>query len=101
MPPRPKRARITPSVRPAEVLDVHGAAALLMVSADTVYDLFGRGELPGRKVGRKWITTRSAVLRWIENTSTDDALVRALERGDADALAKAMNGGKVKLKPKK
>jgi hypothetical protein len=34
-------------------------------------------------VGRKWITTRSAVLRWIENTATGDALARALERGEA------------------
>jgi excisionase family DNA binding protein len=100
MSPRPKRARPTPPARSAEVLDVHGAAALLMVSVDTVYDLFGRGELPGRKVGRKWITTRSAVLRWIENTSTGDALVRAIERGDGDALAKAMNNGKVKLRSK-
>jgi excisionase family DNA binding protein len=100
MPPRPKRARPALPARAAEVLNVHGAAALLMVSVDTVYDLFGRGELPGRKVGRKWITTRSAVLRWIENTSTDDALVRALERGDGDALAKAMNNGKVKLRSK-
>ncbi|MGH7040072.1 MAG: helix-turn-helix domain-containing protein [Stellaceae bacterium] len=82
------------------MLDVHGAAALLMVSADTVYDLFGRSELPGRKVGRKWITTRSAVLRWIENTSTDDALIRAIERGDGEALAKAMNNGKLKLRPR-
>jgi excisionase family DNA binding protein len=87
MPPRPKRARPIPSAHAAAVLDVHGAAALLMVSADTVYDLFGRGELPGRKVGGKWITTRSAVLRWIENTATDDA------------LAKAMSKGKVKLRP--
>jgi excisionase family DNA binding protein len=100
MPPHPKRARSAPPARAAAVLDVHGAAALLMVSPDTVYDLFGRGELPGRKVGRKWITTRSAVLRWIENTSENDALARALERGDGEALAKAMNNGKVKLRPK-
>jgi excisionase family DNA binding protein len=100
MPPRPKRARPALPPRSAEVLDVHGAAALLMVSLDTVYDLFGRGELPGRKVGRKWITTRSAVLRWIENTATDDALACALERGDGEALAKAMNNGKVKLRAK-
>ena len=51
-------------------------------------------------MGRKWITTRSAVLRWIENTSTDDALARALERGDGEALVRAMNNGKVKLRPK-
>jgi excisionase family DNA binding protein len=98
MPPRPKRARPVLPPRSAEVLVVHAAAALLMVSLDTVYDLFGRGELPGRKVRRKWITTRSAVLRWVENTSTDDVLARALEHGDGDALAKAINNGKVKLR---
>lgn len=45
----------------SESLDVHMTAELLTVSPDTVYDLFKKGELPGRKVGRKWLTTRSAV----------------------------------------
>jgi hypothetical protein len=49
-------------------------------------------------VGRKGITTRSAVLRWIENTARDKTLARAIERGDGEALAKAMNNGKVKLR---
>lgn len=57
------------SLETAEVLDVHMTAQLLTVSPDTVYDLFKRGELPARKVGRKWISTRSAVLRWIECSS--------------------------------
>jgi excisionase family DNA binding protein len=52
-----------------KLLDVKGTAALLTVGEDTVYDLFEKGELPGRKVGFKWITTKAAVLRWIENTS--------------------------------
>src|SRR5436305_14977631 len=39
--------------RTSEVLDVKMAAELLTVSPDTVYDPFKRGELPGRKVGRK------------------------------------------------
>jgi hypothetical protein len=59
-----------------------------------------KGELPGRKVGRKWITTKTAVLRWIENTSADDALARAVERGDRDALTKALNKGKVRVRSK-
>ena len=102
MPNKPKRSRAAPVVlRSPEVLDVQGAAALLTVSADTVYDLFAKGELPGRKVGRKWITTKAAVLRWIENTSTDDTLARAIQGGDMDALAQAtMNKGKVRLRPK-
>jgi excisionase family DNA binding protein len=86
--------------RSPDVLDVHSAAALLTVSADTVYDLFAKGELPGRKVGRKWITTKSAVMRWIENSASNDSLGRSIESGDIAALAKAMNTGKVRLKPK-
>jgi excisionase family DNA binding protein len=98
--PKPKRRASNPPPRSAEVLDVQGAAALLTVSADTVYDLFAKGELPGRKVGRKWITTKAAVLRWIENTSGDDSLARAVERGDMGALTRAMNKGKVRVSPK-
>jgi hypothetical protein len=51
------------------------------------------GELPDRKVGRKWITTKAAVLRWIEGSSTHDTLTRAIERGDRDAQAEALNSG--------
>ena len=86
--------------RSRDVLDVHMAAALLTVSADTVYDLFASGELPARKVGRKWITTKAAVLRWVENTSADDSLARALKRGDGNVLAEALNSGAVRVRPK-
>jgi excisionase family DNA binding protein len=51
-----RRTRVTP-IRTSEVLGVKMTAELLTVSPDTVYDFFKRGELPGRKVGRKWITT--------------------------------------------
>jgi excisionase family DNA binding protein len=95
-----KRTTAAPPLRAPEVLDVQGTAALLTVSADTVYDLFAKGELPGRKVGRKWITTKAAVLRWIENTSTDDSLARAVESGDTDALTRAMTKGKVRVRSK-
>ncbi len=44
-----RRTRVTPT-RTSEVLDVKMAAELLTVSPDTIYDLFKRGELPGRKV---------------------------------------------------
>jgi hypothetical protein len=44
-----KKLKLQPSRFP-EVLDVHLTATLLMVSRDTVYDLFASGELPGREV---------------------------------------------------
>ena len=101
MPTNTKRKRTTPApLRTPEVLDVRATAALLTVSADTVYDLFARGELPGRKVGRKWLTTKAAVLRWIETSAAGDSLARAIESGDTVALARAMNKGKARLKPK-
>jgi len=56
-----------------------------MVSRDTVYDLFTSGELSGRKVDPRWITTKAAVLRWIEYMSTDDTLVRAIKKGKGQA----------------
>ena len=98
-PRRDLRTRMHLQLAP-DVLDVRGAAALLTVSADTVYDLFAKGELPGRKVGRKWLTTKAAVLRWIETSATDDTLARAIQGGDTDALKNAINTGKVRVKPK-
>jgi len=53
-----------------QVLDVHQAAKLLRVSADTVYDLLAARKLPGFKVGRSWRTTTTLVLDWLENSST-------------------------------
>jgi excisionase family DNA binding protein len=69
MPTRRPRTRLTasPSPQAAEILDVHMTAELLTVSLDMTYDLFKAGELPGRKVGRKWLTTRRAILRWMES----------------------------------
>jgi excisionase family DNA binding protein len=89
-PTSPQKAR--------EVLDVGMAAELLTVSTDTVYDLLKRGELPGRKVGRKWLTTRNAVLRWIESSSEHDTLARAIEGGDRNALSKALTSGKANVR---
>ncbi len=71
-----------------------------MVSVDTVYDLFASGTLPARKVGRKWITTKAAILRWIESTSADDSLSRAIRRGDKAPLINALNSGAARVKPK-
>lgn len=93
-----KPIRESPLARVPEILDVRTAAAFLTVSRDTIYHLFQSGQLPGRKVGRKWVTTKAAVLRWIEHSSTNDSLARALERGDRHALANAINNGKARVR---
>lgn len=101
MPVKPKRkaARAAPPVpRNPDILDVRAAAQLLTVSADTVYDLFKSGEMPGRKVGRKWITTRPALLRWIEGSFSADAVERTIKAGDKEALGAALKTGRVRAR---
>ena len=84
--------------RMPDILDVHKAAALLTVSADTIYDLFKSGGLPASKVGRKWITTRAALMRWIESSFASDAAERAVADDDTAALVWALKAGKVRVK---
>ena len=84
----------SPAAKTSEILDVHMTAELLTVSPDTIYDLFKKGELPGRK----WLTTRTAVLRWIKNSAEEDTLARAIEQGDVKALAAALKDGQVQVK---
>jgi excisionase family DNA binding protein len=80
------------------VLDVNGIAGLIGISADTVYDLLKSGELPGRKVGRTWRTTRSAVMRWMEESVQAETAQRAFDTGDKAALKNALQSGAVRVK---
>ena len=103
VPPHPPKPAM-PTARFPDVLDVHLTAQFLTVSADTVYDLFQRGELPGRKVGRKWLTTKTAVLRWLDQSTqpsttadTHAALADAIANGDHAALVEAVHTGKARL----
>ncbi len=96
-PTKKHRTRNNGGSRP-DVLDVGGIAALLGISTDTVYDLLKSGELPGRKVGRTWRTTRSAVLRWMEESVQAETAQRAFDTGDKAALTKALQSGAVRVK---
>jgi excisionase family DNA binding protein len=101
MPEKRRRNRVhsaRTAVRNAEILDVHKAAGLLTVSVDTVYDLFKSGELPARKVGRKWITTKAVVMRWIEGSVAYEAADRAIDAGDKAALTKMLQSAPVRLR---
>jgi excisionase family DNA binding protein len=66
-----RRAKPSPTKVP-EILDVATAAQFLTVSSDTVYSLFQRGELPGRKVGRKFLGQRRRLHRLRDAASARD-----------------------------
>jgi hypothetical protein len=70
-----------------------------------VYDLFQRGDLPGWKVGRTWLITKAAVLRWLEASTTqstaaaqDAALAHAIANGDQNALLAAVHTGTARIR---
>ena len=101
----PSRPPTRPAVHAAgrwpDVLDVHLTAQWLTVSADTVYALLQRGDLPGRTVGRTWLTTKTAVLQWLEQPVTlrptatqEPSLAQAIAQGDTAALVEAVRRGK-------
>ena len=87
--------------RDPEVLDVQATARMLGISTHAVYALFKKGELPGRKVARRWLTTRDSVLRWLKGSSEEDALARAIANGDQKALTAALKSGKAQVKKRK
>ena len=81
-----------------------GKATTCTEPADTVYALLQRGDLPGRTVGRKWLTTTTAVLKWLEQSATprptaaqETALAHAIAHGDTAALVEAVRTGQARL----
>jgi hypothetical protein len=40
----------------------------------------------------------AAVLRWIESSSEEHSLTRAIEQGDREAITKALSAGKPRVK---
>jgi hypothetical protein len=99
MPIKTKRRRSAPKPppRPAEVLDVQGAAALLTVSADTVYDLLQRANCRAARSGANGSLPPPCCVGLRKHPAT--TAWRA-ERGDMGALTRAMNKGKVRVSPK-
>jgi excisionase family DNA binding protein len=48
-----------------DVLNVDQVADLLGLGRNTVYEAANRGELPHRRVGRRLLFSRTAVLEWL------------------------------------
>lgn len=65
---RPPVGFARPAPGSPEVLTTAQVAELLQVDEKAVRDLARRGELPGRKIGRDWRFSRSAVLAWLSGT---------------------------------
>jgi DNA binding domain, excisionase family len=60
----------TSDVAARDVIAAAEVAALLGVCRRAVYDAAGRGEIPHRRLGRRVLFSRSAVLDWLSCKSS-------------------------------
>ena len=49
-----------------EILTVEQAAGLLKVPSETVIELLLANELPGRSIGGQWLTTKRALMSFVD-----------------------------------
>jgi excisionase family DNA binding protein len=80
-----------------EILDVAGAAVALGVSERLVLRLLRSGKLPGKKVGREWRLSRSAILLWLKTPEASAErgpkwLENALQSGRAEVGGERSGG---------
>jgi excisionase family DNA binding protein len=52
-----------------EVLTADEVAALLRVNRKTIYEAAQRGEIPHRRLGRRLVFERGAVLAWLRQST--------------------------------
>jgi excisionase family DNA binding protein len=50
---------------PADVMNADEVARLLRVDRKTVYDAAGRGHMPHRRLGKRLVFSRAALLDWL------------------------------------
>lgn len=55
------------------LLTVKEVAAMLRVSAQTLYKMLEQGEIPAVKVGSQWRFDREKIKNWIENQANGTA----------------------------
>jgi excisionase family DNA binding protein len=54
----------------ADIYTVRQVAGRLGLGASLVYTLIRSGEIPGRRLGRRWIVPRSLFHSWLNETPT-------------------------------
>ena len=66
-----------------EILDVPELARWLRCSESSARRLLREGRIPGRRIGKRWLVSREALLQVLV-TGRDRSLVRLLGRQDSD-----------------
>jgi len=98
----------TPQKSP-EILDVEDVARMLGVSVEVAYGLFRERAIGGRKIGRRWMTTKAMLLKYVsgngngsttssEPSTTTDQYVEALQKSDPKNRAALFRQGQFTIR---
>lgn len=63
-PPRPRGGDRKPA-EPPEIMDVYEAAEFLHVPVATVRAQLAAQRLPGKRIGKEWRLSRTALIQWL------------------------------------
>lgn len=64
-------------------MDIDELAALLRISAKTALELAESGDLPGARIGTRWVFIRADAIEWLrEQARKQQAARRAREEGE-------------------
>jgi excisionase family DNA binding protein len=67
-----------PTIIPLDILTADEVAALLHLDRKTVYAAAARGEIPHRRIGRRLVFERGAIVEWLrqprESSTTKEKL---------------------------
>lgn len=71
---QPQRAIAAVPIEPnAEVMTADEVAAFLGIDRNTVYEYAGRGVIPHKRIGKRMIFRRGAILAWLDSAQTSNA----------------------------
>ena len=59
-----------PTTEPTEVLNAEEVAVFLRVDRKTVYDYANRNQIPHRRLGRRLLFSRSALVAWLADAGS-------------------------------
>jgi hypothetical protein len=83
-----KAGQCNERVADAEVLDADAVASICKAARETAVDKMNSGTLPGVKIGREWICTRTALLAELTRLSLANVNRMAPEPAPAPAVAR-------------
>jgi excisionase family DNA binding protein len=66
-----------PATSNSDVMTADEVAEFLGVDRNTVYDFAGRGEIPHRRLGKRLLFRRGAVVSWLDTSLCDQASKRS------------------------